>query len=73
MGDVDGIAATLRGASEDLADRALSLLREAMRADEDEERARLKSAEKRVTRARRSVEKAIALLEGASGVDTVDE
>jgi len=49
--------------AEELADAALDLLREAV--DGDEEAARL---EKRVTRARRAVEKASGLLSGSEGL-----
>lgn len=56
---------------DDLAEHAVSLLRAAMRADTEEERSRLVAEEKRVTRARRAVEKAVSLLE-ASGTSIDD-
>ena len=59
MADLDDLIARLRSVSEDLADRAISVLSEATRAGEtkrpEEERA--------ITQARRAVEKAISILE----------
>lgn len=63
MNDLDEIVSALRSAGDQLADLAMSQLRQAIRA-EPELQAVLRAAEKRLTRARRSVEKAISLLEG---------
>jgi len=49
--------------AEELADAALDLLREAVGGDEEAAR-----TEKRVTRARRAVEKAAGLLSGSEGL-----
>jgi len=49
--------------AEELADAALDLLREAVAGDEEAAR-----TEKRVTRARRAVEKAAGLLAGSQGL-----
>ncbi len=59
MADLDDIIERLRLASEDIADRALSVLSEASRAGE----AKRPDAERALTQARRAVEKAINLLE----------
>lgn len=63
MSDLDDLIARLRSVSDDLADRAISVLSNASRAGEtkrpDEERA--------LTQARRAVEKAIAVLERMQG------
>ena len=57
MADLDGLREKCEGLAEELADASLELLREAV--DGDDEAAR---TEKRVTRARRAVEKAAGLL-----------
>ena len=59
MADLDDIIERLRSASEDIADRALSVLSEAWRAGETKR----PDAERALTQARRAVEKAINLLE----------
>jgi hypothetical protein len=67
VSELSRIENRLSACAESLADAAVDLLREAMRADDEDTRAELMAREKRVTRARRSVEKAIGLLQGASG------
>lgn len=67
MSGHDDLAERLDAVSEDLADRAMAALRSAMtaaRAGNDEERAARAAEEKRLTKARRSVEKAASLLRG---------
>ncbi len=59
MADLDDIIERLRSASEDISDRALSVLSEASRAGETKR----PDAERSLTQARRAVEKAINLLE----------
>ena len=54
----------LRDCSEALGDRAIELLREAMQTKDPDVRAGFAALEKRMTRARRAVEKAIGLLDG---------
>ncbi len=68
MSELSAIQDRLSACAEGLADAAVDLLREAMRAD-DNSRAELIAREKRVTRARRAVEKAITLLQGSSSED----
>ena len=65
MADLDDIIERLRSASEDIADRALSVLSEASRAGETER----PDAERALTQARRAVEKAINLLERMPSTD----
>ncbi len=60
MADIEALRERCELLAEELADTALDLLRDAV--DGDEEAA---ATEKRVTRARRSVEKAAALLGGS--------
>jgi len=60
MADLDALRHRCEALAEELADAALDLLGQAV--DGDEEAGRI---EKRVTRARRSVEKAAALLSGS--------
>ena len=60
---LDRIRDDLQTAAESLADEAIELLSRAVHAEEHEQVA-LKNLERRVTRARRSVEKAIVLLDG---------
>lgn len=55
------LAERLRQLSEDLADHAMDLLRQAVHAEEHE-RVALANEERRVTRARRALEKAADLL-----------
>ena len=62
--DDEALQDRLRDCAANLADRAISLLRSAMNAEDDAERVRLVVQEKRVTQARRAVEKAIGLLAG---------
>ena len=62
--DDEALQDRLRDCAANLADRAISLLRLAMNTEDDAERVRLVAQEKRVTRARRAVEKAIGLLAG---------
>lgn len=69
----DDVHGRLTAVSEDLADRAMDLLRAALRTRDDEERVRLKVEEKRVTRARRSVDKAIALLAETNDADANED
>lgn len=64
MADLDALRERCEALAEELADAALDLLREAV--DGDAEAARI---EKRVTRARRSVEKAAGLLGGRATAD----
>jgi len=64
MADLDALRAKCDSLTEELADAALDLLREAVEGDEESAR-----TEKRVTRARRSVEKAAALLGGTPAAD----
>ena len=59
MAGLDDLIAQLRSVSEELADRAISVLSEASRAGET----RRPEAERALTQARRAVEKAIAILE----------
>jgi hypothetical protein len=59
------IADELRALSERLAEESIATLRRALHAEGDEQ-AELRSLEKRMTRARRAVEKATALLDGAT-------
>jgi len=59
MSDVDEIIQRLRSISDDLSDRAITILSEASRAGENKR----PDAERVITQARRAVEKAIALLE----------
>ena len=65
MQRIENAAEKLQSLSEELADIAMDLLRNAMGA-EDHERVAAANLERRVTRARRSVEKAINLLEADS-------
>ena len=69
MNGTDDIAERLGAEAERLADVAIDLLRAALHTDDPEEQAELRALEKRVTRARRSVEKAVALLAGGSSDD----
>ena len=62
MADLEGLREKCDLLAEELADAALDLLREAV--DGDEEAGR---TEKRVTRARRAVEKAAGLLSATEG------
>jgi len=62
MAGLDDLIAQLRSVSEDLADRAISVLSEASRAGET----RRPEAERALTQARRAVEKALAILERQS-------
>ena len=65
MADLDALRERCDALAEDLADAALELLRQAV--DGDEEAGR---SERRVTRARRAVEKAATLLAGpGAGTD----
>jgi chromosome segregation ATPase len=66
--DAAQIADDLRVLSDRLADEAMATLRRAMNAGPDEQ-AELRASEKRITRARRALEKAIALLEGSPEAD----
>ena len=64
------IADDLRSVADRIADQALATLRKAIGADSEEKQAELRKVEKRLTRARRSVEKAISLLDDVdSGED----
>ena len=62
MAQVDEIRDRLQQISEDLTDLAVSLLSRAVDTDEEHERVALANQEKRVTKARRAVEKAVETL-----------
>jgi hypothetical protein len=62
----DDLIARLQSVSEDLADRAISALAEAARAGET----RRPEAERKITQARRAVEKAIAILQRSNDLDS---
>ncbi len=64
MVDLDDVRAQLRKAADGLADAAMDTLRAAMRSRDQDEITELRAKEKRLTRARRSVEKAVSLLDG---------
>ncbi len=64
MADLDALRGKCEALAEELADAALDLLREAVEGDAEAGR-----AEKRVTRARRAVEKAGGLLSAPAGAD----
>lgn len=64
MVDLDDVRVQLRTAADGLADAAIDTLRAAMRSRDQDEISELKAKEKRLTRARRSVEKAVSLLDG---------
>jgi hypothetical protein len=68
MQRIEDAADKLRAMSEELADIAMDLLRNAVGA-EDHERVEAANLERRVTRARRSVEKAVNLLDTQSSDD----
>jgi hypothetical protein len=68
MQRIEDAADKLRAMSEELADIAMDLLRNAVGA-EDHERVEAANLERRVTRARRSVEKAANLLDTQSSDD----
>ncbi len=59
MSRVDEVREQLQSVSEELADLAISLLGQAVSAGEDHERVGMANMERRVTKARRAVEKAI--------------
>lgn len=59
MSRVDEVREQLQHASDELAELAISLLGQAVSAGEDHERVELANTERRVTKARRAVEKAI--------------
>jgi hypothetical protein len=59
MADLDALRERLDALAEDLADAAIELVKQAIHGDED-----ARVTEKRVTRARRAVEKASHLLAG---------
>lgn len=63
MADLDDLIAKLRSVSEDLADKAIAELSEASRSGA----IKRPETERSITQARRAVEKAIAILERASG------
>ena len=64
MVDLDEVRSQLKIAADGLADAAMDTLRAAMRTRDQDEINELKAKEKRITRARRSVEKAISLVDG---------
>lgn len=64
MVDLDEVRSQLKTAADGLADAAMDTLRAAMRTRDQDEINELKAKEKRITRARRSVEKAISLVDG---------
>ena len=59
------IAARLEAAAEELADLAIDRIRDALRGRSDDEPAADRLDERRITRARRAVEKAVVLLRSA--------
>jgi len=63
VADLESLRTRCDRLAEELADAALDLLREAVAGDEEAAR-----SEKRVTRARRAVEKAAGLLSGSEGL-----
>jgi hypothetical protein len=65
---VDDLRSRLETIAEELADLALARLREALDGD-DASRAEAAADERRLTRARRSVEKAATLLQSPNGSD----
>lgn len=67
MADLDGIAGRLDELAEELADAALEALRDAMGAGEARP-----ELERRLTRARRGVERAAALVRGAAPTDDAE-
>ena len=69
---MDDIAAELDSLAERILDRTLDLLRQATSTDDPEERDRLVAEEKRLTRARRALEKAAVLLRDEESSDTVE-
>ena len=71
IADTADIAAELDSLAERILDRSLDVLRTATES-EPEQRDRLIADEKRLSRARRSVEKAARLLRNDEGSDTVD-
>lgn len=64
MADIDALRERLDSLAEDLAEASLDLLKAAIHGDEE-----AKVTEKRVTRARRAVEKASHLLAGVAADD----
>lgn len=64
MADIDEVRDHLRAAADGLTDLAMDALRAAMRTRDEAERSEVQAEEKRITRARRSVEKAISLVDG---------
>lgn len=66
----DGVVERLAAAAEELADLALDRLQQAVTdaAPDGEEARSLAADERRITRARRAVERAVAILGGAPGV-----
>ena len=69
MSNLDEIRDQLAVAIEALADEALRLLREAQHTADESDRRDVLAAEKRITRARRAVEKGAHLLEGDPDLD----
>jgi hypothetical protein len=65
--DLEDVRARLESLSEELADLALDRLREAADSHSDDDRTRLAAEERRLTRARRAVEKAAFLLNDQEG------
>ena len=67
MGDqLDDVRDRLQGIADDLADLALERLRAAVGSEEPD---RLAAEERRLTKARRAVDKAIAVLSGGAAED----
>ena len=64
IGRAEELRERLAGMSDELADLATDLLRMALDSHEEHERARLAALEKRVTKARRAVERAVGELAG---------
>ena len=69
MHELEALRERLQAIGEDLTDEAIRLLRSARVTAEDDERAALVAQERRITRARRAVEKAVHLLDGAEPAD----
>ena len=68
--DLEDVRSRLDSLAEELADLALDRLREAAESGDDRER--LLAEERRLTRARRAVEKAAALLADRAGAGDLD-
>ena len=65
--DLDDLRDRLHGIAEELADLALDRLRQAVAAEDPDDPGRAAAEERRLTRARRAVEKAAGLLDEPDG------